>query len=195
MLINDSIIRCRYRNGFEREELMAPGEEVEVTILLPTNVEPLRGGTPDQHRRLVVELPAARAQPNTGEPIGRHTHMVKAEQTVIGGRVVLPVIPAVIDGSPVPGGPVSHGARAADAFPPHDDERPRRIVRLDAVRIARVPVTNAQFHGDGDDRPVTYVSRADAEAFCERAGVRLPTEEEWEAAARGGDDWLWPWGD
>ena len=35
MLLDDSIIRCRYRNGFEREELMEPGEVYEVTIELP----------------------------------------------------------------------------------------------------------------------------------------------------------------
>ena len=87
------------------------------------------------------------------------------------------------------------GRDAADAFPPDDDERPRRVVTLDAFRISRVPVTNRRFHGEGDDRPVTYVSRAEAEAFCAREGVRLPTEEEWEAAARGSDDRLWPWGD
>ena len=94
MLINDSIIRCRYRNGFEREELMEPGQEVEVTILLPPTSNLFAAG----HRiRIDVSssnFPRLERNPNTGEPIGRHTHMVKAEQTVFGGRVVLPVIPA-----------------------------------------------------------------------------------------------------
>jgi formylglycine-generating enzyme required for sulfatase activity len=87
------------------------------------------------------------------------------------------------------------GSDPAAAYPPDADETPRRLVGVDAFRIGRVPVTNAQYHGAGDERPVTYVSRDEAQAFCDRAGVRLPTEVEWEAAARGGDDRLWPWGD
>ena len=87
------------------------------------------------------------------------------------------------------------GRDPANAYPPDPDECPRRVVALEAFRISRTPVTNSRFHGQGNLQPVTYVARAEAEAFCEREGVRLPNEAEWEAAARGTDDRLWPWGD
>jgi formylglycine-generating enzyme required for sulfatase activity len=95
----------------------------------------------------------------------------------------------VIDWQPIPAGPFPMGDDPARLYPPDEDETPRHVVQVGAFRIGRVPVT-----GDGGI-PLTYVSRHDAEAFCGEAGVRLPTEVEWEAAARGGDDRLWPWGD
>lgn len=92
------------------------------------------------------------------------------------------------------------------------NEAPSRIVELPAFRINMFEITNAEyadfaaetgrrqsFYGNHPelglpDHPAVGVAFEEAEAFCSYHGLRLPTEEQWERAARGTQGWLHPWG-
>lgn len=50
------------------------------------------------------------------------------------------------------------------------------------------------FSAERANNPVTYITWKDADAYCKGMGLRLPTEEEWEAAGRGPNSLRFPWG-
>jgi serine/threonine protein kinase len=215
--VPESLIRIINRMMAKRpdDRYQSPAELLEELRLWKSTSasvpEPLGKPLPlaDSH---APTLPPRESAPSSGPQPARLLHLS-------GFSLEMMHVPA----GPFPAGCTPEMARAVASCLPvsQRDEgcqallrNPHRLAQTDEYLISKFPITRAQYQrflaatgyprppewadqlrcSEDGDRPVVQVSLADARAFCEWAGLSLPTSDEWEKAARGTDGRLYPWG-
>lgn len=162
---------------------------------------------------LVPAPPKPHGTANETKPLGKGASPARAGAAhKPAGAPHLPAMLTGKDGAPmvlVPAGEFTMGSEQGD-----DDEQPVHHVVLDSFYLDTFEVTNGRFAkfvaaiqseppwGFADqetpvaqaERPVRWVNWLEATGYCLWVGKRLPTEAEWEKAARGTDGRTYPWG-
>ncbi len=175
----------------------------------------LPGATP-------TSLPATVEPADVFIPTSTATPTVTPNPTPMPTQISISTQLADVDGMVlvyIPAGEFIMGSSRVDDPQAMEEELPQHTVYLDAYWIDRSEVTNAQYalcaaagactepadhssltrssyYGNGAYAlyPVVYVGWSQAAAYCAWAGRHLPSEAEWEKAARGPDGRVYPWG-
>ncbi len=181
----------------------------------PTNTPPPPPPTPTP--RLPTPTPTREPEPTVAATEAIDVQATEPQATEPAPEPTpTPASPESTEMTTIPAGPFTMGYDGG-----LDDEKPPHEVDLPEYQIDLFEVTNAQFAsfveatgyqteaeqagssrvwrdewGDGkDNHPVVRVTWNDAIAYCEWVGKHLPTEAEWEKAARGSEGFIYPWGD
>jgi formylglycine-generating enzyme required for sulfatase activity len=209
-----------------RRKLMAVGAiSVAVVAALAVSVASIQGASDETPPLQTVVSSVAPSISASAPPPAS----VSASATALPDDSAQPVedLPAGPGEVAIPAGEVHMGCTDEDDQCA-DDEKPKRVVFVDAFLIDRteVPVLEYAecvmagvcserrlrgFSIDGgpftqakacnwkghrrEHHPINCINYHQAKAYCEWRGARLPTEAEWERAARGDDERIFPWGD
>jgi len=186
-------------------------EADEAEDLVDLYLEEANGASPAEATPEAPQIEVSRPAPREAEPrpVADGASVVEGEVAAEHGRHVNFQDPLVGEMLFVPAGEFVMGSDALEAAP---NEGPLFRVTLNHFYLSRHLITNASYEqfqpshlrkrmpGAGDRHPVVHVSSLEAIKFCQwlsartRKKYRLPTEAEWEYAARGTDGRKYPWG-